>query len=228
MESSITNISYFRPAACSATRNAGGIPGSFSADPASVSISSNQIDLEKVALGVRMILEGLGENADRDGLAETPARVARMFQELVYGHNIDAGSEITCTFEENTEELILVKDIPFASTCEHHLLPFIGTASIAYIPANGRITGLSKIARVLELASKRLQVQERLTIQIADALLQKLSPRGVYVMLEAEHLCMSIRGIKKPGSKTITTAARGLIQTDSSLRQEVMSLLTRQ
>jgi len=222
MEQGITSISYFRPAAESATRNAG-----VSQHTAIETGKSNQIDLEKVALGVRMILEGIGEQPDREGLVETPARVARMYQELVYGLNVHPGDEVTCTFMEDTDELVLVKDIPFASMCEHHLVPFMGTASIGYIPANGKITGLSKLARVVELASKRLQVQERMTSQIADAIVEKLAPQGVIVMIEAEHLCMSIRGIKKAGSKTVTTATRGLVKTDSVTRQEIISLLNR-
>ncbi|MBX9689764.1 MAG: GTP cyclohydrolase I FolE [Candidatus Obscuribacterales bacterium] len=221
MESSITSISYFRPAAESATRT-GGVSNAGLHES-----KGNQIDLEKVAFGVRMILEGLGEDPDREGLTDTPARVARMYQELVYGLNVNPGSEITCTFMEDTDELVLVKDIPFSSVCEHHLVPFIGSASIGYIPANGKITGLSKLARVVELASKKLQVQERMTSQIADAIQEQLSPAGVIVLLEAEHLCMSLRGIKKAGSRTLTTAMRGLIQSDKSVRQEIMSLLTR-
>ncbi len=223
METSISSISYFRPAAESATRNA----GVQTSTKESALTTSNKIDLEKVALGVRMILEGLGEDPDREGLLETPARVSRMYQELVYGLNVDPATEITCTFSEETDELVLVKDIPFASMCEHHLVPFMGTAHIGYIPSDGKITGLSKLARVVEVASKRLQVQERMTSQIAEALVRKLNPTGVIVMVEAEHLCMSLRGIKKSGSKTITTAVRGLIKTDKSVRQEVMALLSK-
>lgn len=219
METGIRNISYYKPAVESATRNCGS--NSFSPS------ISNIVDMEKVALGVRMILEGLGEDPEREGLLDTPARVARMYQELVYGLNIDPASEITCTFNETSEDFVLVKDIWFSSVCEHHMLPFFGTASIAYIPSEGKITGLSKIARLVELCSRKLQVQERMTSQIADAICNKLSPSGVLVMLEAEHMCMSVRGIKKPGSKTITTASRGVLKTNASNRQELMSLLTR-
>lgn len=219
METGIKNISYYKPAAESATRNCGS--NSFSPS------NSNIVDMEKVALGVRMILEGLGEDPEREGLLDTPARVARMYQELVYGLNIDPASEITCTFNETSEDFVLVKDILFSSVCEHHMLPFFGTASIAYIPSDGKITGLSKLARLVELCSRKLQVQERMTSQIADAICTKLSPSGVLVMLEAEHMCMSVRGIKKPGSKTITTASRGVLKTNASNRQELMSLLTR-
>jgi len=188
---------------------------------------TNRVDMDKIAQGVQLILEGMGEDISREGLLETPARVARMYQELVYGLNVDPASEITCTFEEPTDELVLVRDIPFASVCEHHLVPFIGLAHVGYIPNNGKITGLSKLARVVEVASKRLQVQERMTTQIADALMRVLEPRGVAVVLEAEHLCMSIRGIKKPGSKTVTSALRGIVQTDQATRAEVMSLIRR-
>jgi GTP cyclohydrolase I len=185
------------------------------------------LDMDKIMQGVRLILEGMGEDMEREGLLETPARVARMYDELVYGTNLDPASEITCKFSENTDELVLVRDIPFASICEHHLVPFIGTAHVGYIPANGVITGLSKLARVVELASKRLQVQERMTTQIADALMRQLQPRGVIVVLEAEHLCMSIRGIRKPGSKTVTSAVRGIVATDQATRAEIMSLINR-
>jgi GTP cyclohydrolase I len=183
------------------------------------------MDLEKVARGVSLILEGLGENLHREGLLETPARVARMYGELLYGMNEDPADEISCTFIEGEEELVFVKDISFASICEHHMVPFMGVAHIGYIPAQGKISGLSKLARVVELVSRRLQVQERMTAQIADAIATKLNPHGVIVVLEAEHLCMSIRGIRKPGSKTITTSARGVLQTDPFRRQEALMLL---
>jgi GTP cyclohydrolase IA len=185
------------------------------------------MDVAKIEEGVRLILEGIGENVQREGLLDTPARVARMYDELVYGTGVDPASEITCRFIENTDELVLVRDIPFASICEHHLVPFIGTAHVGYIPANGAITGLSKLARVVELASKRLQVQERMTTQIADALVSKLNPLGVIVVLEAEHLCMSIRGIRKPGSRTVTSAVRGTVATSQSTRAEIMALINR-
>jgi GTP cyclohydrolase IA len=187
--------------------------------------AQRNFDPSKIETGVRLILEGMGESVSREGLAETPARVARMFEELVYGTGIDPATEVTVTFQENTDELVLVRDIPFASMCEHHLVPFMGVAHIGYIPRDGVITGLSKLARVVELASKRLQVQERMTTQIADALMKTLNPQGVVVVLEAEHLCMSIRGIKKPGSKTITSALRGIVSTDQATRAEVMSLI---
>lgn len=227
MESSINSISYFRPAAVSATRHGGLDYAAANDDAQEVVPVNNKIDFEKVAQGVRIILEGLGDDADREGLQDTPARVARMYQELVYGLNVDAASEITCTFTEETDELVLVKDIPFSSVCEHHLLPFIGTATIGYLPSEGKITGLSKLARVVEVTSRRLQVQERMTAQIADAIEKKLNAKGVLVLLEAEHLCMSLRGIRKPGSKTLTTAFRGDIKENPALRQEIMTLLAR-
>lgn len=187
--------------------------------------NSNRIDQEKVARGIELILEGLGEDVTREGLIDTPARVARMYQEMVYGLNVDPASEITCTFHEPGDNIVLVKDIPFASICEHHLIPFVGFAHIAYLPANGTITGLSKLARVVEVAARRLQVQERMTAQIAEALEKGLKPAGVFVILEAEHYCMTLRGIKKPGSKTVTTSVRGLFKQNDSLRSEVFMLL---
>ncbi|MBS2003082.1 MAG: GTP cyclohydrolase I FolE [Cyanobacteria bacterium SZAS LIN-5] len=184
-----------------------------------------KMDLEKIAEGVRLILEGVGEDPSRPELLETPARVARMYRELLYGTGIDAGAEITCTFNEENDDLVLVKDIPFSSVCEHHLVPFIGIAHVAYIPNQGKITGLSKLARVVELASRKLQVQERMTGQIADAIMRRLDPLGVIVVLEAEHFCMSIRGVRKAGTRTVTSAARGALQEDKSARAEVMAFI---
>lgn len=220
MKTDFTSQGYFTPAVDSATRRGA------KQNNSSVNNRTN-LDCEKIAAGVRLILEGIGEDPAREGLLETPARVARMYEELTYGIGIDPVSEITCTFSEQTEEIILVKDIPFASICEHHLVPFMGQAHIGYIPDGDRITGLSKLARVVESASKRLQVQERMTTQIAEALILGLQPKGVIVILEAEHLCMSIRGIKKPGSKTITSAVRGIIKDSASTRAEVLSLINR-
>jgi|AGTN01.3.fsa_nt_gi GTP cyclohydrolase I len=182
-------------------------------------------DLEKIAQGVRMILEGVGEDPLREGLLDTPARVARMYRELLYGVGCDPADEVTCTFNEETDDIVIVKDIQFATICEHHMVPFIGTASVAYIPKGGRITGLSKIARVVELAARRLQLQERMTAQIADAMMSALKPHGVMVILRAEHLCMSIRGVKKPGSTTVTSANRGVLKEDATRRQEISQLL---
>lgn len=187
--------------------------------------AASKMDLDKIAAGVKMILEGVGEDPDRPELLETPARVARMYRELLYGTGVDAGAEITVTFDEENDDLVLVKDIPFSSTCEHHLVPFIGVAHVAYIPNQGKITGLSKIARVVELASRKLQVQERMTGQVADAIMRRLDPLGVIVVLEAEHFCMSIRGVRKPGARTVTSAARGTLQNDKAARAEVMAFI---
>lgn len=184
-------------------------------------------DMEKMALGVKLILEAVGEDVNRPGLLDTPSRVARMYRELLYGTGINPASEVTCEFEEGSEDPVIVKGIPFATVCEHHMVPFVGKADVAYIPKDGRITGLSKIARVVELAARRLQVQERMTAEIADAMVEALQPQGVLVILNAEHLCMSIRGIKKPGSMTTTMTTRGLLKEDRNARLEIMQLLER-
>lgn len=194
-------------------------------ETARMQAEARPFDAEKIEAGVRLMLEGMGESLNREGLIDTPSRVARMFEELVYGTDIDPATEVTVTFHENTNELVLVRDISFSSVCEHHLVPFIGVAHIGYIPRNGVITGLSKLARVVDLASKRLQVQERMTTQIAEALMRTLDPEGLVVLLEAEHLCMTIRGVKKAGSKTITSALRGSMATNEATRAEVMSLI---
>lgn len=182
-------------------------------------------DAGKLQEGVRMILEALGENVAREGLIETPDRVARMLKELTSGIDTDPASQITCEFLEENAGLVLVRDITFNSTCEHHMLPFHGVAHVAYLPREGRITGLSKLARVVEVASKRLQVQERMTAQIAQAMVDKLDPIGVFVMVEAEHSCMALRGIKKPGARTITTDARGIYRENDALRSELLTLI---
>jgi GTP cyclohydrolase I len=180
-------------------------------------------DDAKVEQGVRLILEGIGEDADRGGLKETPSRVARMYREIFAGIGEDASQLVTVVEGADHDEMIMVRDIPLFSVCEHHLLPFSGKAHVAYIPNKSeQITGLSKIARVVDLLSKRPQVQERLTTQIAEALDEALSPRGVFVVLEAEHFCMTMRGIKKPGAVTVTSAVRGLFRTDARTRQEAM------
>jgi GTP cyclohydrolase I len=185
------------------------------------------IDQKKIQAGVRLILEGMGEDPEREGLLETPYRVSRMWDELSAGLEIDPASEITCLFNEDTNGVVLVRDIDFSSTCEHHMLPFSGRAHIAYLPRVGVITGLSKLARVVEVASKRLQVQERLTVQVAQALVDRLDPLGVLVMLQAEHTCMTVRGIKKPGSSTVTIDSRGCYKENDALRAEILSLLSR-
>jgi GTP cyclohydrolase I len=180
-------------------------------------------DDAKVEHGVRLILEGIGEDPDRGGLKDTPSRVARMYREIFAGINADASQLVTVVEGADHDEMIMVRDIPLFSVCEHHLLPFSGKAHVAYIPNKSQqITGLSKIARVVDLLSKRPQVQERLTTQIAEALDDALSPRGVFVVLEAEHFCMTMRGIKKPGAVTVTSAVRGLFRADARTRQEAM------
>lgn len=182
------------------------------------------MDKEKIRQAVRMIIEAVGEDPEREGLKETPRRIADMYAEIFAGINRDPGEELTVVFDENHEEMVLVKDIPLYSVCEHHFLPFVGRAHVAYIP-RGKITGLSKLARVVDIASRRPQVQERLTSQIADIIMEKLDPYGVVVVIEAEHLCMSMRGIKKPGHITITSAVRGLFRRDQAARAEAMSLI---
>jgi GTP cyclohydrolase IA len=184
------------------------------------------VDLARIEKAVRDILIAVGEDPDRDGLVKTPARVARAYAELFAGLRVDPAHVLTTTFEANHEEMILVRDIDVMSLCEHHLLPFRGVAHIGYIPGeHGRITGLSKLARLVEVYARRPQVQERLTSQIADLLMAKLDPRGVIVVLECEHMCMAMRGIQKAGSKTITSAVRGLLQTSAKSRAEAMALI---
>ena len=187
-------------------------------------MDEDRFDDEKIEQGVRMILEGIGEDPGRGGLRETPARVARMYREVFAGIGQDASQLVTVVEGADHDEMIMVRDIPIYSMCEHHLIPFSGKAHVAYIPnKQQQITGLSKIARVVDLLAKRPQVQERLTTQIAEALDEALSPRGVFVVIECEHLCMTMRGIKKPGSVTVTSAVRGLFRTDARTRQEAMS-----
>ena len=184
------------------------------------------VDLKRIEAAVREILIAVGEDPDRAGLARTPARVARAYAELFAGLRIDPTQVLTTTFDANHEELILVRDIQVMSLCEHHLLPFHGMAHVGYIPGpNGRITGLSKLARIVEVYARRPQVQERLTSQIADLLMEKLEPRGVITILECEHLCMAMRGIQKGGARTITSAVRGLLRDDAKTRAEAMSLI---
>ncbi|MDK2821038.1 MAG: cyclohydrolase [Clostridia bacterium] len=182
------------------------------------------MDKEKLQKAVLMLIEAIGEDPNREGLLETPRRIADMYEEIFAGINHDPAKELTVVFDENHEEMVLVKDIPLYSVCEHHFLPFLGKAHVVYIP-QGKITGLSKLARVVDMAARRPQVQERLTSQIADIIMKKLKPYGVVVVLEAEHLCMSMRGVKKPGSKTITSAVRGIFRHDQAARAEAMSLI---
>jgi len=185
---------------------------------------SDRFDHAKIEQGVRMILEGIGEDPARGGLRETPARVARMYEEIFAGIGVDASQIVTLVEGADFDEMIMVRDIPLFSMCEHHLIPFNGRAHVAYIPNKSQqITGLSKIARVVDTLAKKPQVQERLTTEIAEAIEQALSPRGVFVVLEAEHLCMTMRGIKKPGAVTVTSAVRGLFRNDARTRQEAMT-----
>lgn len=171
------------------------------------------MDMDKIEEGVKLILEGIGEDPQREGLQKTPERVARMYAECFAGLEEDPAVHFETTFDEHSQELILLRDIPFFSMCEHHLAPFYGTANIAYIPAaDGRICGLSKLARLVEVFARRPQVQERLTSQIADTLMRELAPQGVVVVIKAEHMCMNMRGVKKPGSKTVTRAVRGALR----------------
>lgn len=183
------------------------------------------IDTQKIEIAVRMILEAIGEDPEREGLQDTPARVGRMYQEIFCGLHEDPEVHLKKTFSEEHEEMVLVKDIPIYSMCEHHLLPFYGKAHVAYIPRQGNITGLSKLARVVEGFAKRPQLQERLTSQIADCIMHRLGAKGVLVVIEAEHMCMTIRGVKKPGSKTLTSAVRGLFQKSEATRAEAFSLI---
>ncbi|HKZ75150.1 MAG TPA: GTP cyclohydrolase I FolE [Actinomycetota bacterium] len=184
----------------------------------------DEVDRKKIEEGVRLILEGIGDDPEREGIKETPRRVADMYEEIFAGIGVDPTPIASVVPGANFDEMIMVKDIPLYSICEHHGLPFVGKAHVAYIPSkDGRITGLSKIARVVDILSKRLQVQERLTTEIADTIDDALKPRGVFVMIEAEHLCMTMRGVKKPGSLTVTSAVRGLFRSDARTRQEALS-----
>ena len=184
------------------------------------------IDQGRVEKAVREILEAIGEDPDRDGLVRTPERVAAMYGEVFAGIDQEPSDVLTVTFEANHDEMVMVKDIPTQSLCEHHLVPWMGVAHVAYIPnADGRITGLSKLARLVDVYARRPQVQERLTTQVADALEEHLEPRGVLVVVEAEHLCMSMRGVRKPGTTTVTSAVRGLFRDDQRTRAEAMAFI---
>ena len=182
------------------------------------------IDQEKIKQAVRLLLEGIGEDPSREGLVETPERIARMYEEIYGGLTEDAGVHLAKTFTVEHSEMVLEKDITFYSTCEHHLLPFYGKAHIAYIP-DGRVVGLSKLARTVEVYARRPQIQEQLTGQIADALERVLAPKGIMVMLEAEHTCMTMRGIKKPGSKTVTTVTRGEFKENMELQKQFLAMV---
>ncbi len=183
------------------------------------------MDKKKIEKAVRMILEGIGQKLLHRDIEETPKRVAQMYEEIFSGINQDPRKELEVVLEQKHNEIVLLKKIPLYSTCEHHLLPFIGTANIAYIPKGGRVTGLSKLARVVDILSRRLQVQERLTTEIADIIMAKLKPLGVMVVIEAEHLCMSMRGVKKPGTLTVTSAVRGIFKENEKTRSEALALM---
>jgi len=183
------------------------------------------MDREKIERAVVMILEAIGEDPQREGLRDTPQRLARMYEEVFAGLKEDPSAHLKVQFSEDHEEMVIVKDIPLYSMCEHHFVPFYGKAHVAYIPHKGKITGLSKLARVVEGYAKRPQLQERLTSQIADTIMNMLNPYGVLVVIEAEHMCMTMRGVKMPGSKTITSAVRGMFQTSQATRAEGFALI---
>jgi GTP cyclohydrolase I len=190
--------------------------------------AAETIDRDRIAAAVTEILEAIGEDPQRDGLKETPRRLANMYAELFEGLYLDPADEIDVVFDVGHDEMIMLRDIPLFSLCEHHLIPFIGKAHVAYIPnEQGQITGLSKLARVVDTLARRPQVQERLTTQIADAIGDALDPRGVLVVIEAEHLCMSMRGVRKPGSQTVTSAVRGQFRSSEATRAEAMGLIQR-
>lgn len=184
------------------------------------------VDQEKVRQAVRLLLEGIGEDPTREGLVETPDRVARMYTELAGGMDQDASEHLSKTFTVASNDLVIERDITFYSLCEHHLLPFYGRAAIGYVP-DGRVAGLSKLARTVEVFARRLQLQEQLTSQVADALMEHLKPRGVIVFMEAEHMCMTMRGVQKPGTKTATLARRGVFETDPALEARFFRMLER-
>jgi GTP cyclohydrolase I len=187
---------------------------------------ADAIDTGRIAKAVREILEAIGENPDRDGLRDTPERVARAYAEWFSGLHQDPGAVLRTVFDAGHDEMVIIRDIELASTCEHHLVPFHGVVHVGYIPnESGQITGLSKLARVVDVLARRPQVQEKLTNQIADVIEAKLQPRGVIVVVEAEHLCMSLRGVRKPGSKTITSTVRGQFRSSESTRNEALSLI---
>jgi GTP cyclohydrolase I len=196
--------------------------------PTALVNGSMVFDQERAEAAVRELLYAIGEDPERQGLLDTPARVARAYQEMFAGLYVNPDDVLNTTFDEQHDELVLVKDIPMYSTCEHHLVAFHGVAHVGYIPGvDGRVTGLSKLARVVDLYAKRPQVQERLTGQVADAIMRKLDPRGVIVVMEAEHLCMAMRGIRKPGATTTTSAVRGQFKTDNASRSEALDLILR-
>jgi len=185
------------------------------------------MDLKKIEKGIRLILEGVGEDPERAGLRETPERVAKMYEEIFIGLKTPTEELLKAIKGESHDEMVLLKDISFYSVCEHHLLPFIGTVHVAYIPSGGKIVGLSELVKAVEVLAKRPQVQERLTTQLADLIMDRLKPKGAMVIIDAEHLCISMRGVKKPGSRTVTSAVRGIFRTKQSTREELLELIKR-
>jgi len=185
------------------------------------------MDLKKIEKGIRLILEGVGEDPERAGLRETPERVAKMYEEIFIGLKTPTEELLKAIEGESHDEMVLLKDISFYSVCEHHLLPFIGTVHVAYIPSGGKIVGLSELVKAVEVLAKRPQVQERLTTQLADLIMDRLKPKGAMVIIDAEHLCISMRGVKKPGSRTVTSAVRGIFRTKQSTREELLELIKR-
>ena len=184
------------------------------------------VDEAKVREAVKMLLEGIGEDPERNGLVETPDRIARMYTEIMAGYDVDPAVHLTKTFPTENNEMVVEKDIVFYSMCEHHMMPFYGKAHVAYIP-NGKVVGLSKLARTVEVYARRLQIQERMTVQIADAIMKELQPKGVMILVEAEHLCMTMRGVKKPGSKTTTVVTKGAFEGNKDLQDLFFQLLNR-
>lgn len=189
-------------------------------------MEDNAMDKDKIRKGVRLILEGVGEDITREGLVETPNRIASMYEELAAGYTDDAAKHLQTKFHVEDNDMVMEKDIHFYSFCEHHMLPFYGTAAVAYIP-DGEIVGLSKIARTIEVFAKRFQLQERLTAQVADTFMEELAPQGVMVLVEAEHMCMTMRGIKKPGTKTVTVVTRGVFDDNEKLQNRFYRMLER-
>jgi GTP cyclohydrolase I len=183
------------------------------------------MDSNKIEMGVRLILEGVGEDPDRPGLKDTPRRVAQFYREIFAGLEMNTDGLLKPISGESHDEMVLIKDIPFFSVCEHHLTPFFGKAHIAYVPSEGKIVGLSKLAAALEILAKRPQVQERLTAQLADLIMESLKPKGAMVVIDCEHLCMSMRGVKKPGSRTVTSAVRGIFRSKAGTRAEMLELI---
>jgi GTP cyclohydrolase I len=188
-------------------------------------MEKKNVDKDKIEAAFRLILEAVGEDPEREGLAQTPNRVARMYEEIFSGMHEDPRDYLDVSFTEYHDELVLVKDIPLYSMCEHHFLPFYGLAHVAYIPKGGKVVGLSKLARVVESYARRPQLQERLTSQVADCIFDTLKPMGVMVIIQAEHMCMTMRGVKKPGALTITSAVRGIFETRPQTRAELLSLI---